>query len=65
MIPPKEKAEEIYMQFWNELYLMPNNLTKAAAKRISLIHVIKILELLKGVEGEDYYLQVKIEIEKL
>jgi hypothetical protein len=58
---PKEKAEEIYYKFTTYAPLHSNN------KRCALIAVDEILKSGKDVDefADNYWLQVKTEIEKL
>ena len=74
---PKEKAKELYYKYWDMLYelsdrVIPTEISEQA-KQCALICVDEILKSLNNIEGqhstlyeeEDYFKEVKQEIEKL
>ena len=69
---PKEKAEELYDKYFDEMLLLGFHLSNRQICKISLIAVDEILEALKSFDitfnyilKRDYWLEVKQEIEKL
>jgi len=69
MITPKEKAEELYFKFYSKIPSIQDEgqMQDEASKQCALIAVDEVL---RGVfyakdEVYDYYMEVKLEIDKL